>query len=349
MKILQVSPGYFPSIGGVEEHVRNISERLAQEHKVTVFATDPSGELPKEEIINGVLVRRFKSFSPQNAYHMSFNMLRELKRSEFDIVHGHNYHAFPLFFSRNAMKKRFVVTPYYHGHGSTALRDLLIRMYKPFGQKSLQEADKVIALSNYEKDLLIRIFNMDSDKIVVIPSGINLDEFKGLKMTRGEPKTILYVGRLEEYKGVQHIIHALPLLDAGFRLEIVGNGPYKEHLIGLSRKLGLEERIAFYQDLPREELINRYAAAGLLVLLSRYESFAIVVAEALASKTPCLVANTSALQEWVDNENCFGIDYPIVTDKLARLIDEVFGREVGEAKLWDWDDVVAETSRIYKG
>jgi len=349
MKILQVSPGYFPDIGGVEEHVRNISERLAREYEITVFTTDPSGDLPKEETINGVLVRRFKSCSPQNAYHISFNMLRELKRSEFDIVHGHNYHAFPLSFSRYAKKKRFVVTPYYHGHGSTALRDFLIRMYKPFGRKSFQEADKVVALSNYEKDLIIRVFNMDSDKIVVIPSGINLDEFRGLKMTGEKPKTILCVGRLEEYKGVQYVIHALPLLDAGFRLEIVGNGPYKEHLIRLSRELGLECRIDFYQDLPREELINRYAAAGLLVLLSRYESFSIVVAEALASKTPCIVANASALQEWVDKENCFGIDYPIVTDKLARLIDEVFGREVGDVKLWGWDDVVAETSRVYKG
>lgn len=79
MKILQVCPKYFPSIGGVEQHVRNISERLAREYEVTVFATDPSGELPKEETINGVLVRRFKSFSPSGAYHVSFEMLREFR------------------------------------------------------------------------------------------------------------------------------------------------------------------------------------------------------------------------------------------------------------------------------
>jgi hypothetical protein len=64
-------PRILPAIGGVEQHVRNISERLDREHQVTVFATDPSGELPKEEEINGVLVRRFKSFSPNNAYHIS--------------------------------------------------------------------------------------------------------------------------------------------------------------------------------------------------------------------------------------------------------------------------------------
>lgn len=80
MKILQVSPGYFPAIGGVEEHVRNISERLARDYEITVFATDPSGELPKEEIINGVLVRRFKNFAPNAPYHISFEIFRELRR-----------------------------------------------------------------------------------------------------------------------------------------------------------------------------------------------------------------------------------------------------------------------------
>ncbi|EMR73160.1 hypothetical protein MCGE09_00511, partial [Thaumarchaeota archaeon SCGC AB-539-E09] len=54
MKILQVCPKYYPNIGGVEEHVRNISERLAKKNDISVFTTDPSGTLRKEEIINRV-------------------------------------------------------------------------------------------------------------------------------------------------------------------------------------------------------------------------------------------------------------------------------------------------------
>ena len=347
MKILQVSPGYFPAVGGVEEHVRNISERLAREHEVTVFATDPSGKLPKEEEINGVLVRRFKSFSPQNAYHVSFKMLGELRRSESDIVHGHGYHAFPLFFSRYARRKRFVVTPHYLGHGSTMFRDFLHKLYKSAGKKTLQEADKVIACSNHEKSLLTKDFKIAGNKVTVIPNGVNLEEFKKLEKKVKEHKTILCAGRLEEYKGVQHVIHALPLLDKSIRLEIVGEGSYKGKLIAMARQLGVEGRINFYPSLYGRRFLDRYANADLFLLLSKYENYAITVAEALASKTPCIVANTSALQEWVDGENCFGIDYPISIDRLARLIDEVIGRQVGEVKLWDWDEVVEETVRVY--
>ena len=84
------------------------------------------------------------------------------------------------------------------------------------------------------------------------------------------------------------------------------------------------------------------------MLLSKYEAFGIVVAEALAARVPCIVANTSALTEWIDNKNCFGIDYPISSERLAQLINNVIGREVSGIKLWDWDDVVAETLRIYE-
>ncbi len=347
MKILQVCPKYYPVIGGVEEHVKNISERLAKEHDVTVFACDPSGKLPREEKINGVLVKRFNSFSPGDAYHISLEMARELKKSEFDIVHGHSYHALPLYFARNARAKKFMVTPHYHGHGHTPIRNLFIKLYKPLGKRIFDRADKIIAVSNYEKQQLLNDFTMDENKIRVIPNGINLTEFVDLKAIPKELRTILYVGRLEEYKGVQYIIQTLPLLDKNFCLGIVGKGPYKANLKTLIDKLRLSDRIRFYQDLPRQELLKMYAKAGVFVLLSQHEAFSIVIAEALASKTPCIVSNASALSEWIDNENCFGIDYPMNNAKLAELINKVVGKNVGDVKLWDWDEVTQKVARLY--
>ena len=345
MKILQVTPRYYPT--SVAEHVRNISERLAREHQVTVFAGDSTGKLPREERINGVLVRRFKSFSPGDAYHLSLEMAKELRKSEFDIVHGHNYHAFPLYFSRYAKRDKFVVTPHYHGHGHTPIRDFLIKLYKPFGKKIFEDADRIIAVSNYEKELLVKDFRIDKDRITLIPNGINSAEFTDLQRIPKKPKAILCVSRLEKYKGIQYVIQTLPLLDSDFRLRIVGTGSYKQELATLTHKLGLNHRVEFYQDLSRGELLKMYAEAGVFVLLSRYEAFAIVVAEALASRIPCVVAKTSALKEWVDNRNCFGVDYPINIHQVARLINEVIGRSVTDVKLWDWDNVVQELQSVY--
>jgi hypothetical protein len=49
-----------------------------------VLTTDPSGKLKKEDIINGVRVKRFRSFAPNDIYHFSTGMLRELRKSKFD-------------------------------------------------------------------------------------------------------------------------------------------------------------------------------------------------------------------------------------------------------------------------
>lgn len=347
MRILEVSVGYSPPLGGVAQHVKNISERLARKHEVTVFTHNYRGMLPREERIHGVLVKRFTSFSPNAAYHLSFEMLSELRKSEFDIVHGHNYHALPLYFSRYAKRKKFVVTPHYHGQGHTLFRNFLLKLYKPFGNRIFADADAIISVSNYEKELLLKDFGLDEGRISLIPNGIDWTEFAG---GRGQEKTktILYVGRLEEYKGVQYIIQALPLLDDDFCLEIVGRGTYERELAGLADKIGLSRRVSFNQLLPRSELLEMYNRAGVFVLLSKYECFSIVVAEALAAETPCIVASTSALKEWVDDKNCFGIDYPVNVDNLAGLINKVIGRSVTGVKLWDWDEVVRELEHIYE-
>jgi glycosyltransferase involved in cell wall biosynthesis len=348
VRILQVCPKYYPSVGGVEQHVRNISERLAHEHEVTVFTCDPSGLLSKEETLNGVKIKRFRSFSPQDAYHISFGMLNALRHSSFDIVHGHGYHAIPLLFSRYAKSNRFIVNAYYHGHGHTPFRDMLIGLYKPLGRRAFRAADAIVALSHYERALLIKDFNIDARNITVIPYGMNLEEFKGLRRKKTEGKMILFVGRLEEYKGIQYIIQAMQFIESGVHLEIVGKGLYKKNLERITEKLGLKGRVAFFQDLQREELLTKYASSDVFIMLSKYESFSIVVAEALASKVPCIVANTSALKEWIDNRNCFGVDYPISIERLAQLINSVIGREVGDVQLWDWDDVVRETLKAYR-
>jgi len=351
MKILQVCPRYYPSIGGVEEHVRNISERLAKRYDVSVFTTDPSGKLPAEEVVNGVFIRRFKSWAPNEAYYFSRELKRYLTKNlaSFDIVHAHSYHAFPALYAAEAKgRNKFVFTPHYHGTGHTFFRSLLHIPYKFFGKKIFEKADKVTCVSNYEKSLVTSHFKIDDEKVVVIPNGVNLEEFKDLQKRRKECKVILYVGRLEKYKGVDYLIKAFPKLPNNTILEIVGKGPCKKSLVKLAEKLSVKSRVRFYQDLPREELLQKYADADLFVLVSKHEAYGISVAEALASGTPCIVARSSALKEWIDDENCFGIDYPIDLNKLGNLMKNVVGKVIKELKLSDWNEITEKLVDLYE-
>ena len=351
MRVLQVCHRYYPYAGGIQEHVRNVSERLAEKYEVTIATTDTSGKLPREEIVNGVRVNVFRSWAPRKTYYLSEDLKKYLieNSDKFDIVHAHNYHAFPALYAAQAKgRNKLVFTPHYHGTGHALLNSLLHIPYKFLGKRIFEKADRIICVSHYEKSLIAKNFDVNEEKVVVIPNGVNLEEFKDLEKRKKDYRSILYVGRLEKYKGTAYLIRVLPKLDDNVILEIVGKGSCKESLVKLARKLGVDDRVKFFQDLWKDELLQKYADADVFILLSKHEAYGISVAEALASRVPCIVANTSALKEWVDNKNSFGIEYPINLDELATLINNVMGKDVDELRIPDWNEVTEKLVSLYK-
>ena len=350
VKILQVCHEYYPHIGGVETHVKEISERLvAKGYDVTVLTTCPRDDFRTEEVINGVNVRRFRSWAPNGAYYFSSSLKKYLAENSknYDIIHAHNYHAFPALYAVQAKgKNKLVFTGHYHGTAHSFIRKILFKPYQYIANSIFKRADKVICVSNYEKKLVAKKVGISEKKIIVIPNGVNLGEFKHQKKMGS--KKLLYVGRLEKYKGIQYLLRSLPYLDQDVFLDIVGKGPYEDALLDLVKTLGIASRVKFHHDLPRTELIKMYTNAGLFVLLSSNESFGLSVAEALAAKTPCIVANTSALIEWVDNKNCFGLNYPPAAYDTATLIKSTLGKTVRNATIADWNGVVNRLISCYE-
>ena len=355
MRILQVCQDSYGETGGISVHVKSISERLAKRHNVTVYATNYKSTHPRFELSKGVKVERFKTYGPNNAYFFSLEMLLRMRNAEFDVVHAHGYHAFPMHFAAVAKCKKFVVTTHFHGVGHSSFRNCLIRLLKPIGEMTLAKADRIVAVSEYEKALICKQFKHTEDKITVIPNGVDFSEFSGLEKRSRSFKSILHVGYLLGYKGAQHLVEVLPKLDDSVILEIVGTGPLKPYLERRAKELKVYQRVRFYEGLCRRELLQKFFDADVFVLLSRHEAYSLVVAEALTAGTPCIVANTSALSEWVDNKNCFGIDFPINLNELARLINNVLDnhpdpvavrKRIGK-RILDWNEAVDELERIY--
>lgn len=88
-------------------------------------------------------------------------------------------------------------------------------------------------------------------------------------------------------------------------------------------------------------------------MLSSHEAYGITVAEALAAGTPCVVAKGSALEEFIDGIQCFGVDQPDKRENLIKLINQVkdlkFNRKLNIKNLaiYDWDQVTKKIEKIY--
>jgi glycosyltransferase involved in cell wall biosynthesis len=348
MRVLEICPFPYYDFSGVAEHVRNVSQRISRNHDVTIYTTSSRSDFPKQEKINGIKVESFKCFSPGDAYFFSEEMLLRLRKDEFDVVHGHFYHAFPFHFASITKCQRFVATPHFHGTGHSSFRACVMKLLKPFGKRTLERANRIVSVSAYEKAVILQQFGLDSNKVALIPNGVDLGSFSGLKKRKQCFKRILYVGCLRRYKGVEYLVEVMRKLDSNTILEVIGKGPLRYSLEKRAKDLHVLDRVRFYQDLPRQELLQKYADANAFVMLSRYEAYSLAVAEALAARTPCVVANTSALSEWVDNETCFGVNLPLSINELAKVIKNTTETCIGSkamkkwigTKILDWNDVV---------
>jgi glycosyltransferase involved in cell wall biosynthesis len=345
MKIIMVCPRYHPDIGGVETHVKEISERMVKRgHIVEVVCTDPHGIHPEKDLINGVHITRFRSFAPNDAYFFAPQMVFYLKKCEGSLLHAHGYHAFPaLFAAMAAQGKKLIFTPHYHGKGHTWFRNVLLMGYDRIAKRIFYRADKIICDSEYEKKLVTKKFPVQKDKFVWIPIGINFHEFTAFNATR-DPHRLLYIGRIEKYKGIHHIIEALPTLEE-YSLVIVGKGPYEKDLNDLAQTLDIQHKITWKKDLSREDLIREYNSAGIFISLSSFEAFGITVAEALASGLQAIVNNEGALAEFIDNDVCIGIEPS--AENLEHAIHSMKAPSVYKKKIFDWDEVVERIIQTY--
>lgn len=360
MKIIQVCPRFLPHIGGIETHVYEISKRLAKKHEVFVYTTDPSGKLPKHEKIEGINVRRFKSFAPNDAYFFPYNAFSFLKNESCDVLHVHCYQAFPSILAIEAAKrskiKKIIFTPHFHPIGGTKFRDFLRKFYDSYQKNAFLKVDKAICVSEREKEIFSKKFQFPEERISVIPNGIDTKKFEKLpEVKKGKDFKILYVGRLEKYKRIHWILIALKRVikrnhDKKISLTIVGKGPFEKKLLKFSKKLGLDEYVTFKKNLSFDELLKEYCSSDLFMMPSDYEAFGIAILEALACNKPVIV---NRFLPMADLFSKYGYLISNITDIENSLTDFLHNGKIFSEKFdiknFDWNNITKQVLKVYEG
>ena len=356
IKVLLVTPSYYPNIGGLETHIKEIAERLVKSIDVEIYTLDNNPRKPVEiEEIHGVKIRRFKTTTLTDGIRVpSSEFTRVLKASDGDIVHLHSFHSllpYRILRMRSELHHKLVITGHYHGRGHTILRNILFNCYKPILKKIARSADMIICVSKYEKSLILKDFDIDDSRVVVIPNGVSSDIFDVVhSFSIRDSYKILSIGRLEKYKNFDVLIKAMSMLDRNFKLTIIGDGPERGNLLNLISQLGLGDRISLRSNLERKDLLEEYASSNFFVLLSYHEAFSIVVAEALYLGLNVVVAKTSALSEFVEDGYAHGINLPLTSVKVADAITHIskLSRPLNKYIPQTWDNIVEEHIKLYR-
>ncbi len=357
IRLLLVTPSYYPHIGGLETHVKEIAERLIKSIHVEVYTLGHNlREHIEIEEIQGVKIRRFKTTTLTDGIRLpSSEFTRDLKAYDADIIHLQGFHSLlPYYILRTRPLHKLVITPHYHGKGHTFLRNLLFSCYKPSLKRIAISANTIISVSKYEKSLILKDFNVDEDRVIVIPNGVPSDIFDVVR--RPPPpdsqnsSKILSIGRLERYKNFDILVKAMRNLDGHFKLTIIGDGPERCNLLDLINRFSLGDRVFLRSKLSRKDLLDEYISSNLFVLLSYHEAFSIVVAEAQYLGLNVIVPNASALSEFVEGGYAHGLNLPLTPREVADAIMHV-SKLHGPLNKYippTWDNVAEQHIKLYR-
>jgi len=172
-----------------------------------------------------------------------------------------------------------------------------------------QNCHHIIAPTAEEKKDLILHYGALSQRIGVVPCGVNLELFQPADKDAARQrlgfagnKVILFVGRLEPLKGVDQLLRAVSCLPdvRGLRLVVIGGDEHStyemERLKELSRELHIEDSVSFLGLVKHEQLPDFYRASDVCVVPSYHESFGLVALESLACGTPVVATDVGDLR-----------------------------------------------------
>lgn len=197
---------------------------------------------------------------------------------------------------------------------------------------AMQEADRVIAVSEYTKTVLVERYGIPASKVRVVHNGIDastgpqqpsdLSRLRALK--RSGKKIVLFLGRLTLQKGADYFLRAAKVVlerDKDVVFVVSGSGDMERQLVELAVDLGVAGSVFFTGFLHGKERDEMYAAADLFVMPSVSEPFGIAPLEAMKLGTPVLLSKQSGVSEVV--RHALKIDFWDVERMAAYILSVV--------------------------
>lgn len=346
-----------PESGGAELHLEEILlEAVRRGFQVTWLATGFPGAAP-EATHRGIRVVRRGTWWNFNAI-LPGVLRREFGSPAPDLV-IEDINKVPCFTPWWTKAEVAVIVP--HLFGTTAFREAAapIALYVLALEALIPLAyrrSRFVAISESTRDDLAAR-GIAPERVTVVHCGLDHEAYRfDPAVPKHERPTLLYIGRLRRYKGVDWVMRVLPAVRArvpGARLVVVGDGPHRAALEAAVERDHLEDAVEFRGFLPREEKRRLLQEAWALVQPSPKEGWGLTVVEAGACGTAVVAADSPGLRDSVRRDET-GLLVPYGDDAaLAAALVRVLGdgalrdRLANAGREWAarfrWDDCAARS------
>ncbi len=377
MKIAQVT-SYFQSryYGSYEYFLCRQLVKLG--HEVVVFTSNK--ESWQKETANrrigveteeyeGFVIHRLHSGPMIGIMPVIPKLITSLLKTKVDIIHAHDYYASSSFYGAIASRAKrvpFVLTQHNDDLPPSLIKAFLY-LYDSLtlARYTLLQSGKIIALSGNIKSHL-KLMGTNESKIEIIPNGINTRLYAPNQMNLLEerwgitPPVVLFVGRLDEEKGIEYLLQAFSKVIADIpeaKLVVVGRGPKEMELKSLTRNLGLPN-VFFLGAVENRLMPSIYVGCEVFVLPSLREPFGNVVIEAMAAGKPVIGSYVGGIKDAIIH-GVTGFHVPPkssarMSELLIKLLGDVslrerMGRNAREraVSVYDEELVIRKIEKVY--
>lgn len=228
-------------------------------------------------------------------------------------------------------------------------------------QRGMTYADRIIAVSEYEKREMMDRYHVQENKIQVVYNGVNASEWTSEKaIVRSEfGPVITFIGRLARQKSPDLFIEAAAMLlqqKPETVFYIAGTGEMSDDLNRLATMLGVSDRIRFTGFLDRADIADLLAVTDVFVMPSKSEPFGIAALEAAAAGVPVVLSSKCGVGEVLTSAEIIESPNPAsLTDAMLSLLDNPAHRsemaecEQREAKTLSWENSAKRMLEVYRG
>ena len=282
------------------------------------------------------------------------------KSQSFDIIHVHDWMTvFAGLYAREISGKPLILHIHsleYDRSGEHINKEIFY--IERFGMVS---ADHIIAVSHYTKNMIIKRYGINPDKISVIHNAVSRTEAPKVYHVETHPdrKIVLYLGRITFQKGPDYFVEAAAKVLKNIpevTFVMAGSGDMMTHMIKRVAELGIGENFHFTGFLQGTEVERIFTMSDLYVMPSVSEPFGISPLEAMVYDVPVIISRQSGVSEilhhalkvdfWDVNEIANKI---IAVLRYPRLVEEIIEKSREELRKFRWESAAEKIVAVYTG
>jgi glycogen synthase len=227
------------------------------------------------------------------------------RKYDFDIIHAHDWLTYPAGIeAKKASSKPLIV----HVHATEFDRaggDNIDRRVFEIEKLGLSEADRIIAVSQWTKEIIVDNYGIDPLKVSVVHNGVNASEELEFSFIRKiSDHVVTFLGRITYQKGPQYFIEAAKKVLDYFpdtHFIMAGSGDLLPAMIDRVAQMKLSSRIHFTGFLKGKQIDQVWSVTDVYVMPSVSEPFGITPLEAVQAGVPVIVSNQSGVSEVIDH------------------------------------------------